>query len=432
MYPHLAKDKNCTGCLACYDVCNHNAIKIITKNSHQHVRVDINACRECGLCEKSCPIITPIRKNEFEAMKVYGGWANDEQTRIDAASGGGFAGLAQSFFHLHKEDKVAVIGAALVNNRVYHKLIEHEKDITLLTNSKYIQSYTQGIYKEVSKKLKNGYWILFSGCPCQIAGLYGYLGKKRDCERLITIEVVCHGIASHEALDLHLEYYKSSHIYRFRDKRKGTQDWKFSQCTTIEQNGKEVKLKRKDDIFYSIYAGWMLDRKSCSNCQFSEINRVADITLADFWGLPVPDYYKQGVSLIIANNSKANSLIKNADSIYTFEDSLRTAIDGNPHLFTGYKFIQYHPIVIWPNFFRKVLSKKLRFNILTNKMPYKLFWAFYKLATIYLTKYRKQQTIKKLQEKAPNLLKIINRGGKWPIPKLQKIHEYENRNNHHL
>lgn len=155
----------------------------------------------------------------------------------------------------------------------------------------------------------------------------------------------------------------------------------------------------------------MLDRKSCSNCQFSEINRVADITLADFWGLPVPDYYKQGVSLIIANNSKANSLIKNADSIYTFEDSLRTAIDGNPHLFTGYKFIQYHPIVIWPNFFRKVLSKKLRFNILTNKMPYKLFWAFYKLATIYLTKYRKQQTIKKLQEKAPNLLKIINRGG---------------------
>ena len=109
MYPHLAKDKNCTGCLACYDVCNHNAIKIITKNSHQHVRVDINACRECGLCEKSCPIITPIRKNEFEAMKVYGGWANDEQTRIDAASGGGFAGLAQSFFHLHKEDKVAVI-----------------------------------------------------------------------------------------------------------------------------------------------------------------------------------------------------------------------------------------------------------------------------------------------------------------------------------
>ena len=409
--PNLASHKYCTGCMACNDTCYHNAITVVEKNHIPFVEIDTNKCVNCGLCEKVCPIITPIRKNRFKDMKVYGGWANDEQTRINAASGGGFAGLAQSFFHLHKETKVAVVGATLINNRVHHKLIEQEEDIYLLTNSKYIQSNTQGIYKETIEKLKAGYWVLFSGCPCQIAGLYGLLGKKKDNERLVTIEVVCHGIASYEALDLHLKYYNSTHIYRFRDKRQGTQDWKFSQCTTIEQNGKEVKLKRKDDIFYSIYAGWMLDRKSCSNCQFSEINRVADITLADFWGLPVPDYYKQGVSLIIANNSKANSLIKNADSIYTFEDSLRTAIDGNPHLFTGYKFIQYHPIVMWPNFFRKVLSKKLRFNILTNKMPYKLFWAFYKLATIYLTKYRKQQTIKKLQENAPNLLKTVNRGG---------------------
>lgn len=129
------------------------------------------------MCQKACPIVTPINKNRFEDMKVYGGWANDEQTRIDAASGGGFAGLAQSFFHLHKE-KVAVVGATLTNNRVYHILIEQEKDIPLLTNSKYIQSNTKGIYKAVAEKLKNDYWILFSGCPCQIAGLYGYLGKN--------------------------------------------------------------------------------------------------------------------------------------------------------------------------------------------------------------------------------------------------------------
>ncbi|MFK2396866.1 Coenzyme F420 hydrogenase/dehydrogenase, beta subunit C-terminal domain [Bacteroides fragilis] len=162
-------------------------------------------------------------------------------------------------------------------------------------------------------------------------------------------------------------------MYRFRDKRHGTQDWKQSQCTTIEQNGEEIKLKRKDDMFYAIYAGWMLDRKSCSNCQFAEINRVADITIADFWGLQVPDYYKQGVSLIIANNNKADTMIKAADAIYTFKESLRTAINGNPHLFTGYKLIQFHPIVMWPDFFRKILPKRIRFKILTNRMPYKLF-----------------------------------------------------------
>lgn len=414
----LAKDKNCTGCLACSDICLHNAIKVIEKNCMPFVEVDITKCVNCGLCVRVCPIVTPINKNHAEDMKVYGGWANDEQTRIDAASGGGFAGLAQSFFHLHKDKKVAVVGASLENNRVYHRLIEQEKDITLLTNSKYIQSNTKGIYKAVSEKLKNGYWVLFSGCPCQIAGLYGYLGKKRDDEHLTTIEVVCHGIASHEALDLHLEYYKSSHIFRFRDKRKEIQDWKYSQCTTIEQNGKEVKLKRKDDMFYAIYAGWMLNRKSCNNCNFSELNRVADITLADFWGLPIPEYYKQGVSLIIANNSKADSLIKKSDSIYIFEDSLRTAIDGNPHLYTGYKFIQYHPIVMWPIFFRKILSKKTRFNVLTNRMPYKLLWAFYKLVTIYFTKYKKKLAIKDLQRRAPYLLKKVNRANiTWPTSK---------------
>ena len=409
--PQLASDKYCTGCLACADVCKHNAISKVLRNGLPFVEINSDKCIDCGLCEKSCPIITPIRKNKFKEMKVYGGWAVDETTRIDAASGGGFAGLAQSFFHLHKNDKVAIVGAALINNRVYHKLIEQEKDIALLTNSKYIQSDTEGIYKETSSKLKAGYYVLFSGCPCQIAGLYGYLGKKHGYEHLVTIEVVCHGIASNEALDLHLEYYKSSHIYRFRDKRKGTQDWKYSQCTTIEQDGKEVKLKRKDDIFYAIYAGWMLDRKSCSNCKFSEINRVADITLADFWGLSVPDYYKQGVSLIIANNSKADTLIKKADAIYTFEDSLRTAIGGNPHLYVGYKFIQYHPIVMWPNFFRKVLSKRIRFNILTNRMPYKLFWAFYKLATIYFIRYKKRQICARIQTEAPHLLRKVNRGG---------------------
>lgn len=103
----------------------------------------------CHLCEKACPIITPVKKNRAEEMNVYGGWANDEQTRIDAASGGGFSGLAQSFFHLHKEDKVAVIGATLANNRVYHQLIEQEKDIVLLTNS----NIYKAILKEYIKKL---------------------------------------------------------------------------------------------------------------------------------------------------------------------------------------------------------------------------------------------------------------------------------------
>ena len=112
-------------------------------------------------------------------------------------------------------------------------------------------------------------------------------------------------------------------------------------------------------------------------------------------------------------------MIKAADAIYTFKESLRTAINGNPHLFTGYKLIQFHPIVMWPDLFRKILPKRIRFKILTNRMPYKLFWALYKLGTIYLVKYQKKQLISKFQ-KDDNLLKLLNnanRGGvKWPKP----------------
>lgn len=193
--PRLASDKYCTGCLACHDTCRHNAIQVIEKNGMTYVNVDLKNCVECGLCEKACPIVTPVRKNDLVQAHVYGGWAKDEQERLDAASGGAFTGLAHSFFHSHKEEKVAVVGANLTNNRVSHIMVEREEDISLLANSKYIQSNTAGIYKDVVNKLKAGYWVMFSGCPCQVAALYGLLGSKRNNERLITVEVVCHGIA---------------------------------------------------------------------------------------------------------------------------------------------------------------------------------------------------------------------------------------------
>lgn len=295
------------------------------------------------------------------------------------------------------------------------RLSKTESDIFLLKRKQIsadcpianIYKVTLKAYRDVAEKLKNGYWILFSGCPCQIAALYGFLGnKRRDNEHLITIEVVCHGIANNEALDLHLNHYHSNKIYSFRDKRNNTQEWRYSQCTTIDFNGKKVKLKREEDIFYAIYASWLLDRKSCSNCNFSQINRVADITLADFWGLSNPDYYKKGVSLIIANNAKANDFILQAQTIHCFEESLRTAINGNPNLYTGFKFIQWHPIVMWPQFCKRILPTNVRFNILTNKMPYKLFWAVFKVSTIYFTKLKKKKILKQLStnEQTKNLL----------------------------
>lgn len=388
--PQLASDKYCTGCLACVDSCNHSAINIVQKNGLTHVAVNSDNCIDCGLCEKHCPIITPIKRNILNSMSIWGGWCTEENLRIKGASGGAFAGLAKSFFHMF--DKVVVAGANLCNNRVRHIFIDKEKDIELLMNSKYIQSDTQGIYMQTAQKLKEGYHVLFSGTPCQVAGLYGYLGKKRS-EFLYTIELICHGIPGNEALDLHLEYYKSKKIYSFRDKIDGQCN---SQRTTIDIDGDAIKIKRDKDIFYRVFSGWLLDRKSCSNCVYSSIERIADITIADFWGGPFKtEEYKKGVSLIIANNQHAEEFIKHAQFMHLSKANLMQAMNSNPNLYDGFKYIQYHPLVMFPCFFRKVLPKKVWFQIVTNRMPWKLLWAVYKILTIQHSKRVKENIINK-------------------------------------
>lgn len=380
--PQLANKKYCTGCLACKDACPKLAISISEQNGLVFPHVNTALCIDCHACERACSIITPVKKNIVTDMRVYGGWAKDENTRQNGASGGAFAALAQSFIKAHCGN-VSVYGAALVNNVVFHERITTLEEIPLLMNSKYIQSSTDGIYGKVRADLSNGLWVLFSGTPCQVAAMYAFLGKKRDNNRLLTVEVVCHGVASKEALEIHLQHFHSAKIYSFRNKGKG-HGWSTSQCTTIEREGRPYRLKRKDDVFYKIYAGWMLDRQSCSNCQYSTLNRVADITLADFWG-GACDFreYEKGVNVIVANNLMSDAFVRNAKDVELYGSSLERAISGNPNFYSGYKYIQYHPIVMWATFFRKTLPRKMWIHIVKNDMPYKLLWGVYKVLTIW-------------------------------------------------
>ena len=374
--PKLASDRLCTGCMACKDACLKNAIYTKEKNRIRYIGVDSTLCVECKACERACPIITPQRKNQPKDMKAYGGWANNPKFRHDGASGGAWSALAEAFLKQHK-DGVA-IGARLENNKVYHYAINKVEDIPLLANSKYIQSNTDGIYKTVKAFLKEGRWVFFSGCPCQIAALYAYLGNMRTHERLLTAGLICHGIPGEEALELHLKYYNSPRLFSFRNKENG-QFYTESECTTIDIDGRPVTIKRKDDVFYKIFSTWLLDRKSCSNCQYSSIERIEDITLGDFWGGADEKEFKEGVSAIIVNNQKGYDFLSKADTIHVYETSVFKVAMSNPNLYMGFKFIQYHPIALWPDFFRRLLPESIRLAILTRKMPWLLLWAPYKI-----------------------------------------------------
>ncbi len=390
--PHLANSKYCTGCLSCKDACPQRAIETVMKNGLTFVHVNSSLCIECMVCEKACPIVSPIKKNLVSNMRVYRGWAKDPYIRHLGASGGGFTALARCYIFSHLGN-VAVYGVVMVDNNVYHERVTTLNELSALMNSKYIQSDTDGIYRKVKKDLVENVWVMFSGTPCQIAALYGFLGKMRNDKHLITVEIICHGIPGKEAIDLHLQYFHSSHIYSFRNKDKG---WSSSQCTTIDINDQKYCCKRKEDVFFKIFSTWLLDRTSCSNCQYSSLNRVADITLGDFWGEDKNDKdNEEGVSVIVANNERANNFIINADEVIIKPSSIRKAISGNPNFYTGYKYIQYHPLVLFPVFFRKHLSPNLRFNILTRRIPWNYLWAVYKILTTIHNKIAYRNILKK-------------------------------------
>lgn len=390
----LAPRKLCTGCFSCFDACHHNAIQVIKINEIPFPKIDSNICVKCHACENSCPILNPISRNNISEFKVFGGWAKDDTLRIPAASGGAFSALALTFLTKYS-DKAYVVGAQLTkNNEVEHIIIDTPQDISLLRNSKYIQSNTIGIFRKVKEKLNNGAHVLFSGTPCIVAGLYGYLRNNYPKERLITIDLVCNSVASKEALKIALQLANADRIAFFRDKIGGQAN---GQTTTMIINGAPKRNNHNSDPFYKIFGSGLLARPSCSNCKYSRINRIADITLADFWGLnSLEQEYQKGISLIIANNEHGFQIIKSSEkNLNIFNSSISKALRSNPRLHSGYKFIQYHPIVLYGDFFKRILPNKIRISILENQMPWRLLWGILRYMTKLYEKYNYRHIVKK-------------------------------------
>jgi coenzyme F420-reducing hydrogenase beta subunit len=66
-------------------------------------------------------------------------------------------------------------------------------------SSKYVQSDTNNSFKLAKLDLENGKTVLFSGTPCQIAGLKSFL--RKEYENLYTIDLICHGTPSQLILE---------------------------------------------------------------------------------------------------------------------------------------------------------------------------------------------------------------------------------------
>ena len=322
----------CTGCRACEQLCAHKAIQMLEDNEgFLTATINQEICVDCGLCQKRCPQNSQMAT--LEPKKVIAARNKDDEELRHSASGGAFVAIAH---HVLREGGV-VFGAAYNESlHVGHIKVENISELIKLQSSKYVQSNTEATYSEVKTLLKDGRKVLYSGTPCQIGGLYAYLGKEGQNENLLTIDVICHGVPSPALFEKYLDWLGGEMggkilFYDFRTKVSG---WGLGYKSKTKTKTK-TKTGVLDPYYYHFLKGHTY-RESCYRCQYSQKNRVADFTIGDYWGIEKEHrefYSTKGVSVVLLNTEKALAMRPLLDNLfYTIDSTFEKAVKENHNL----------------------------------------------------------------------------------------------------
>lgn len=302
----LDQDK-CTGCAACYNACGINAIKMIEdKRGFIFPVIDEKTCKQCGKCRNVCPGLSSLVTSGYN-VESFAAVNIDRKNLLQGSSGGVFIELAKKVIN----HKGVVYGCAWSDSKsICHIRVNTNEDIEKLLKSKYMQSSIGLTYRSVREDLLENIPVLFSGTPCQVAGLKSYLGK--EYKNLICVDIVCHGVPNQrifgEFLNT-LEKKEKGEItdYCFRKKVKGIGNYATSYTINNNQKIKQWTLLSYGYLFMNSY----LSRESCYNCEYAKKERIGDITLGDFWGIDrIDDSFNldEGVSAVIINNTKGKEV----------------------------------------------------------------------------------------------------------------------------
>lgn len=334
----IIEKEKCCGCNACGDVCAHQAIIFSTDiEGFWYPKVDVEKCVDCGLCEKVCPQlhIDELKKNDLLQSECHAAIHKNIEVRFDSTSGGAFSALAEKTY---KEG--GYVGGAIFTETFYvqHFISGDKNDLVALRSSKYLQSDAQGFYKVVRGLLKDGKKVLVCGTPCQMAAMRRFLGK--DYENLIILDFICRGVNSPKVFRHYLDYlgerFQSKVVY-FKAKNKEL-GWRQLTSKVIFKNGK-VLYDTKDSSYFTI--GYLQTgvycRPSCYDCQFKGFPRIADITVADYWGaektVGVDLDNDMGTSLIMLNSPKGLAYFNSMkSSLHEKQIPFDSILRGNPAL----------------------------------------------------------------------------------------------------
>lgn len=328
--PVLADHTRCTGCTACASGCPKDAIAMARdKEGFAYPAVDPDACVRCGRCTAICPILHEREPKPLPA--AFAAWNRDEAVRRDSTSGGVFTALADYVL----ESGGVVYGAAMDGRQhLRHVACFRKEELWRLRGAKYVQSDLGETFREIKMILAARRPVLFSGTPCQVDGLYRYLGCRP--EKLLTCDLVCHGVPSpgvweDTARSIEARKHKGLQAVRFRNKVTG---WKDSHFTAVYEDGTVDTVPLFRTEYGRAFGRALFLRPSCHHCAYTNLNRPGDFTLGDFWGLgpdELPEQQEKGVNLLLVNTAHGSHIFDQLPlSRQAFP--IERAVAGNPRL----------------------------------------------------------------------------------------------------
>ena len=337
----IKEKSNCCGCEACVSICPQKCISM--KEDDEGFRypvVDKEKCIDCGLCENTCPILKKCENkhllNKSEFLAAYN---KDDYILKNSSSGGIFWIIAQYFF----EHKGIVYG--VIQENTYSVKFIRATNVTeaeKIRGSKYLQAKINNIYIKVKNDLEKDKLVLFSGTPCQIAALYKFL--KKDYSNLFTIDVVCHGVPSNKVYKKYIDYVEKTKKHKvtnikWRDKKDGK--WGPNKITLYFDDGTTRTTISRENPFQVGFLENLYLRPSCYTCKYAALPRIADISLADFWGYDKEFLEKnnnKGISIVII------STIKGKDLINKLNDKMNTHRVEEEYVKSKSRHVYIHPL----------------------------------------------------------------------------------------
>lgn len=324
----ISDKTHCCGCQACLEACPVQCIsKTTDEEGFFYPVVSLSNCIDCGRCEKVCPQLNPpTSPAQDEPPECFAASSKDMETRLHSSSGGVFSLLAKSIL---AQDGV-VFGARFDDSfSVFHSYTETESGLAPFLGSKYVQSDLRGVYTQVRDFLKAKRPVLFTGTPCQIAGLRGFL-QGSDNENLYLVSIICHGVPSpriwKDYLDSVTREVPPTQVY-MRNKDNGWAKFRIK----IQREGQDIVNEPAfDNPFMKAFLYNLILRPSCYSCQFRG-DHGSDLVLGDYWGVEQihPDMSDdRGTSLILAYTEKGRQRLSKLD-LNLKESRFEDAVKGN-------------------------------------------------------------------------------------------------------